>query len=150
MSTEQATELVATRTALIALGVLLADASTKAAAQVLAGRGYGHGIILPIENADFSLGAASAAYPVTLLLSTVGILAFGGFATWAAMRKRLPAWIPGLLVGGGIANLVDRLLFGAVHDWLDLGTVVVNLADISVFAGILGYFASLLMARNRH
>jgi lipoprotein signal peptidase len=140
---------VAQRTALIALGVLVLDAGTKAAALFIDSRHYGQGIILPVQNPDFSLGVASAAFPIMLALSTLGILMFGGYTAWAGARGVLPAWIPGLLIGGGVGNLADRSLFGAAHDWLDLGIVVVNLADLAVLIGLLGYFACLANARRR-
>jgi lipoprotein signal peptidase len=84
-----------------------------------------------------------------LALSTLGILMFGGYTAWAATRGALLAWSPGLLIGGGDGNLADRSLFGAAHDWLDLGIVVVNLADLAVLIGLLGYFACLANARRR-
>ena len=136
--------------AVIALGVLIVDAGSKAAAMVLASRNVGGGVILPVQNADFTLGVASAAFPLMLLLSTLGILAFGGYTAQAAARGSLAAWIPGLLIGGAIGNLGDRLLFGAVHDWLDLGRAVVNVADLAVLVGVVGYFASFAIAWTRH
>ncbi len=132
---------VAQRSASIAVCVLIVDAASKAAALVLASRGYGQGVILPIQNPDFSLGVASAGFPIMLAVSTLGILVFGGYTARAAARGVLPVWIPGLLIGGGLGNLADRLIFGAVHDWLDLGKVVVNLADLAVLAGVIGYCA---------
>ena len=140
---------IAQRTAPIALAVLIVDAASKAGALVIASSNYGQGIILPVQNPDFSLGVASTAFPITLALSTLGILVFGGYTAWAAARGVLPAWIPGLLIGGGIGNLADRLLFGAVHDWLDLGKVVVNLADLAVLVGLIGYFLSLAIAMRK-
>jgi lipoprotein signal peptidase len=139
MATQQAARSGVQRTATIVIGVVVVDAASKAAALALASRDYGLGVILPVQNPDFSLGVASAAFPIMLALSTLGILAFGGYTTLAAARGSLPAWIPGLLVGGGIGNLADRVLFGAVHDWLDLGKVVVNLADLAVLVGFLGF-----------
>jgi lipoprotein signal peptidase len=134
---------VAKRMTIFALGVVALDAGTKAAALYVGSHHYGLGIILPLRNPDFSLGVASAAFPIMLAVSTLGILVFGGYAARAAARSSLPAWIPGLLIGGGVGNLVDRLFFGAVHDWFDLGKVVVNLADVAIFVGLFGYFAAL-------
>jgi lipoprotein signal peptidase len=124
----------------------MADAASKAVALFTASRHDGQGIILPVQNPDFSFGVASGALPLMLALSTLGILVFGGYTARAAARGILRAWIPGLLIGGGIGNLADRLLFGAVHDWLDLGVVVVNFADLAVLVGVLGCCASLVPA----
>jgi signal peptidase II len=41
------------------------------------------------------------------------------------------------IAGGGISNIIDRLLHGgAVIDFIGLNTVIVNLADIAITAGI--------------
>jgi len=45
-----------------------------------------------------------------------------------------------LILGGGIGNLVDRASLGYVRDWILVGrTSILNLADISIGAGILAY-----------
>ena len=50
----------------------------------------------------------------------------------------------GLLVGGAVGNVVDRLIFGAVADFLNMSCCgfenpyAFNLADIAVFAGAIG------------
>ena len=146
--TPQAVRVAAQNIANIALGVLIVDAVSKTAAIVMASRDIGLGVILPVQNPEFSLGVATAAFPIMLMMSTLGILVFGGYTASAAARGVLPAWIPGLLIGGGIGNLGDRMLFGAVHDWLDLGKVVVNFADVAVVMGLLGYCVYVVFARR--
>ncbi|MCC5973356.1 MAG: signal peptidase II, partial [Rubellimicrobium sp.] len=50
----------------------------------------------------------------------------------------------GLLVGGALGNVVDRLLYGAVADFLNMSCCGIsnpyafNVADIAVFAGAIG------------
>jgi len=50
----------------------------------------------------------------------------------------------GFLVGGALGNVVDRLIYGAVADFLNISCCglnnpyAFNVADISVFAGALG------------
>ncbi|KEJ90378.1 signal peptidase II [Sulfitobacter donghicola] len=65
---------------------------------------------------------------------------------WA--RKNAPRPIAkvsaGLLVGGALANVVDRLIYGYVLDFLNMSCCginnpfVFNLADVFIFAGALG------------
>ena len=49
-----------------------------------------------------------------------------------------------LLVGGALGNVVDRLLYGAVADFLNMSLpgwrnpYSFNVADIAIFAGALG------------
>ncbi len=50
----------------------------------------------------------------------------------------------GLLVGGAVGNVVDRLLYGAVADFLNMSCCGIdnpfsfNVADIAIFAGAIG------------
>lgn len=50
----------------------------------------------------------------------------------------------GLLVGGALGNVVDRLIYGAVADFLNMSCCGIdnpfafNVADIAIFAGALG------------
>jgi signal peptidase II len=50
----------------------------------------------------------------------------------------------GLLIGGALGNVVDRVIYGAVADFLNMSCCgfsnpyAFNVADISVFAGALG------------
>ena len=74
-----------------------------------------------------------------VLVMVAGIVAFGAYVVWQAVRGRLAAWVPGLLIGGGTSNLADRLLFGAVRDFVPTPWVLWNLADLAVLVGIAGY-----------
>ncbi len=50
----------------------------------------------------------------------------------------------GLLVGGALGNVVDRLVYGAVADFLNMSCCGVdnpfsfNVADVAIFAGAIG------------
>jgi signal peptidase II len=56
----------------------------------------------------------------------------------------------GLIVGGAIGNLVDRIRLGYVVDFIDLGWwPVFNIADSSIVAGITGLSLSYLVAQSR-
>jgi len=50
----------------------------------------------------------------------------------------------GLLVGGALGNVIDRVLYGAVADFLNMSCCGIenpfafNVADVSIFAGALG------------
>jgi signal peptidase II len=50
----------------------------------------------------------------------------------------------GILIGGALGNIIDRILYGAVADFLNMSccgfsnTFSFNVADIAIFAGALG------------
>jgi signal peptidase II len=54
----------------------------------------------------------------------------------------------GLILGGGLSNLFDRILLGGVSDYFDLIFWRMNLADIFIFVGIFVFFYNFL-GKNR-
>ncbi len=64
-----------------------------------------------------------------------------GLAIWARRGQRiLTALAAGLLMGGALGNLIDRLRLGAVMDFIDASRMyfpwVFNLADAAITTGI--------------
>lgn len=67
------------------------------------------------------------------------------------MRKEKPGfWAElsaGLLIGGALGNVVDRFIYGAVADFLNMSCCGIqnpftfNVADIAIFAGAIGLIA---------
>ena len=68
-----------------------------------------------------------------------------GWLMWRARNKWLSIGL-GLIVGGALGNLLDRVIFGAVADffhlyldterWGRLSWYVFNLADVAIVAGV--------------
>ena len=54
-------------------------------------------------------------------------------------RAGIAIWLPaGLLIGGALGNLADRVRDGAVTDFVDLPLwATFNLADVAIVAGVL-------------
>lgn len=80
------------------------------------------------------------------ILSAVAVVIVAWVWTWiwrsnAGRFARLAA---GLLIGGALGNVIDRLLYGAVADFLNMSLpgwqnpYSFNLADIAIFAGAIG------------
>lgn len=63
---------------------------------------------------------------------------------WRDPPGRVGSLSAGLLVGGALGNVVDRVLYGAVADFLNMSCCGIenpfafNVADIAVFAGAIG------------
>jgi signal peptidase II len=70
-------------------------------------------------------------------------LAICAWVTWFARRDGRPRMMiaAGVLVGGALGNVADRLVYGAVADFLNMSCCGItnpfafNIADIGVFAG---------------
>ena len=78
------------------------------------------------------------------LLIAFGVLGAALFGWWLFTTARLlPALSLGLIVGGALSNVIDRLVYGAVADFFlfhvgDFEWYVFNLADVWIVAGVLG------------
>jgi signal peptidase II len=85
---------------------------------------------------------------VTILISLALLALLVYFALHAAQPLM---WLPtGMLIGGALGNILDRLRHGSVTDFikLPLGWPPFNLADTSITLGILILFV--LIDRSRH
>ena len=85
---------------------------------------------------------------VTIL---IGVALFVLMVYFARHATQPLIWLPtGMLVGGALGNIVDRLRDGAVTDFvkLPLGWPPFNLADTSITIGILILF--LVVDHSRH
>ena len=98
-------------------------------------------------NYGINFGLLSGQAPLTkwiLIAVAVGIVLF--VLVW--LRRDPPGrWgliSGGVLIGGALGNVVDRLLYGAVADFLNMSCCGIsnpfafNIADIAIFAGALG------------
>jgi signal peptidase II len=86
---------------------------------------------------------------VTLLIAAALLV----LLVYFALHARTPLiWLPvGMLVGGALGNVLDRLRHGAVTDFikLPLGWPPFNLADASITVGIVVLFGVIERARRR-
>lgn len=77
-------------------------------------------------------------------LIAFNIVASAALWVWLARtRGALAALSLGLIIGGALANALDRVLYGAVADFYSLHAFgyywyVFNIADIAIVAGVLG------------
>jgi signal peptidase II len=112
-----------------------------------------------IHNAGGLFGLVQGAAPVLALVTVfvVGLLAVLEFR-WG-WRSWLTTLALGLLLGGAIGNLIDRIRFGYVVDFVDIGVgswrwYVFNVADMAVTCFFLTaiaiwLFAPRLLAEDR-
>lgn len=79
------------------------------------------------------------------ILIAVAVVIIGLVLWWMRNQTRLLAQISaGLMVGGAIGNVIDRLIYGAVADFLNMSCCGINnpyafnVADIAIFVGAFG------------
>jgi signal peptidase II len=130
------------RVALVAAGVVALDQATKALVRATIDRGERVAVIPGVElvhtrNTGVAFGAlagSGAVVTIVVALALAGLLAY--FATHI---QRPLVWLPtGMLVGGAVGNLVDRLGGSGVTDFvaLPLGFPPFNVADMSITFGV--------------
>lgn len=80
------------------------------------------------------------------LLIAVALVISLGVVIWTLRHtpNRMTSLSAGILVGGALANVVDRVLYGAVADFLNMSCCGIenpyafNIADIAIFVGAVG------------
>jgi len=144
------------RAALVALLVTLAlDQGTKLA--VIEGMGlaaHGEIEVLPpwlnfrmAWNSGINFGLFSGRQEVLRWLITAVSVVIPVWV-WLWVRRQKPGTAAqvsaGLLAGGAFGNVIDRLRFGAVADFLNMSCCGIenpyafNVADVAIFAGVAG------------
>ncbi len=103
---------------------------------------------------SFSLfRAMGEAAPMVLVIATGFIIGFilHYLFTRAKSYEKIPL---SLIAGGAIGNLIDRIRFGAVIDFLDFHIggwhwPAFNIADICIVVGVGGYLLNVYIARRK-
>lgn len=130
------------RLALVAIFVLALDQLAKVIVEAELTRGESVNVLGPLDftltyNDGVAFGIASGTGPLVIALALVALVALGWFVASAP-----PGWptaiAGGLILGGALGNLLDRLTRGEVVDFVSLPAwPAFNLADVSITAGVL-------------
>jgi signal peptidase II len=146
--------------------VLLAFALIVASDQILKSwiRSYpeGHTIgtvgfidITHIQNTGAAFGIFQNHSEILAVVAAVGFIVMLGFGRYAL--RHFPEYVNitnrigfGLVLGGTIGNLIDRLRFGTVTDFIDPGFFAAfNIADSAITVGVILIAISLLIQMLR-
>ncbi|WP_163377259.1 signal peptidase II [Dietzia sp. Alg238-R159] len=146
------------RTALVVLVILLAAADLGAKSWAGGALADGHTVDLGLmqlrlgfnSGMAFSLGAG---LPTSLVLAITGLI-IGALAlfAWRATRSatRIVRLALALMLGGAVANFIDRATDGVVTDYLHTGWFpTFNLADVFITGGAVVLIVATLAAPDR-
>lgn len=116
-----------------------------------------HLVLMNVENtgAFLSLGDSLASPIRILLLSVLPLLALTAGVIFLIISQRqsiLFLVALSFIIGGGIGNIIDRMLYGSVTDFLFIHygifkTGIFNLADVSIMAGVFFIVADSILKR---
>lgn len=98
--------------------------------------------LVRVWNRGVSFGLFASGSPWTPVLLSALALAVAGALTWWLSRadSRRLVWALGLIIGGALGNAIDRTLYGAVMDFIDLHWAgyhwpAFNVADSAISIG---------------
>ncbi|KJS45449.1 MAG: lipoprotein signal peptidase [Roseovarius sp. BRH_c41] len=98
-------------------------------------------------NYGINFGILAGDGPLTRWVLIVVAVVISGAVLWWVHTDPAGRWhrfAAGLLVGGALGNVIDRLIYGAVADFLNMSCCGINnpfafnVADIAVFVGAFG------------
>lgn len=152
--------------ATVAVGIVLVDQLIKFIVThtlQLASRGPAGIELLPFfkltwtQNYGVSMGFFYAETDVMRWLLVAMTLAIASFVAWWMWRERArdDAIALGLVLGGAIGNIIDRVRLGYVIDYADLHIgewrpfLIFNLADAAITIGVLILLARALLLREK-
>ncbi|HZO37260.1 MAG TPA: signal peptidase II [Solirubrobacteraceae bacterium] len=129
------------RAALVLALVLVADQATKALVRHSIDAGDSERVMLGARIVHVTNdGVAFGALAGSGLVLVVVLAALAGLIAWFARNASRPlVWLPtGLLLGGALGNVLDRVRAGAVTDFVKLPAwPAFNLADTAITFGVL-------------
>lgn len=125
----------------VAAGVVLADQLAKAAVTGRIERGTSVEVAGPLKftlthNDGVAFGLAGGGGVFVIVLSLFALVALGIFV--ASVPGRNATWLAGgLILGGAVGNLIDRIRLGYVTDFILLPHwPAFNLADCAITVGV--------------
>jgi signal peptidase II len=130
------------RAGLVLAGVLLVDQITKRLVQSNITEGDRNNVFLGVDlvhvrNHGVAFGAFAGGGTIVAVIIGVALVAL---VVWFMRHSARPlAWLPtGLLLGGAVGNIFDRIRDGAVTDFVKLPAwPAFNIADVAITFGVL-------------
>ncbi len=109
------------------------------------------GIIDTVVHENHGI-VANLPVPIPVIIATTIVILLVIIAAWVvalAGRHLAEAVALGLIIGAAASNLMDRMLYGFVYDWILLfGRSAVNAADILIVMGAVLYLVEVGRRKN--
>lgn len=142
------------RAALVALAAVTLDQVTKAIVRSEIAPGEAIELVAGIQlvrvsNDGIAFGMLDGTGPVVLIIAALAFAVLLGVFLAGAERRGL--WLPiGLLAGGAVGNLIDRVRDGAVTDFIDPPSwPAFNFADAEITVGVILLVGIYLLGEER-
>jgi signal peptidase II len=104
-----------------------------------------------VQNSGIAFGLFGSRTSIVIFVTAIAVGAMLVFFARSGRRHPVLPVALGLVLGGSIANLVDRVRLGYVTDFLDLvAWPAFNLADTFIVVGVTILFGALVLADRPH
>ena len=141
--------------AAVAAAVLIVDRLTKRAVETSITPGESRQFLPGVQLVyTHNRGVAFGLFPDApwIVIALIAV-ALGALLVYFAHHATMPLiWLPtGLLIGGALGNIIDRVRHGSVTDFikLPLGWPPFNIADSAITIGVLALLLVIEHARSR-
>jgi signal peptidase II len=139
----------------VAAAAIASDQATKHVVSSTLSLGDRTGVVGPfaihhVQNSGIAFGLFSSATPLVIVLTGIAVAWMLLFFSRSARRHPVLPPALGLVIGGSISNLVDRVRLGHVTDFIDIRYwPAFNLADTFIVLGVAILFAGLLWTDSK-
>ena len=137
---------------LVAIAALCADQLTKAIVTSRLDLGDEVHVVGPVSihhvtNSGIAFGLFASATPIVILLTALAVAWMLYFFARSGSRHPVLPVALGLVIGGSLSNLIDRVRLGHVTDFIDLKYwPAFNLADSFIVVGVAALLLALVAA----
>jgi signal peptidase II len=141
---------------IVATAAVAADQLTKQVVGRTLGLGESVDIVGPftihhVQNSGIAFGLFGSRTEIVIAVTAIAVCAMLVFFARSGRRHPVLPVALGLVLGGSIANLLDRVRLGHVTDFLDLDAwPAFNLADTFIVVGVAILFGALVLADRPH
>ena len=142
--------------ALVAGAAVIADQLTKQVVGRTLALGESVDIAGPfsihhVQNSGIAFGLFASRTSIVIAITAVAVCAMLVFFARSGGRHAVLPVALGLVLGGSIANLIDRVRLGHVNDFLDfVAWPAFNLADTFIVVGVAFLFGTLVLGDRSH
>jgi signal peptidase II len=141
----------------VAIAILAVDQASKAWARAALPRGQLVSIVngwlwfRRVTNSGATFGLLSGNNELFIVLSLAVVLAVGMLVFQSQAPGALGVSALGAIAGGGFSNLLDRVRFGSVTDFIivPVWPTNFNLADAAIRIGVVLFIVALLLEMRR-
>jgi len=140
----------------VAVAALFADQLTKHIVSSRLALGEEVGVLGPfsihhVQNSGIAFGLFGSRTSIVIAVTAIAVGAMLVFFARSGRRHPVLPVALGLVVGGSIANLIDRVRLGHVTDFLDfVAWPAFNLADTFIVVGVAILFGTLVLGDRSH